>query len=209
MKNKENLFETDSLTSLDKDRTKLYQVEHKRNKEIKNFTDLTEYMQSLKMIARVEPLSNFNIPRVSQLSFRSNQFNLRTIRYSEKDLDKIMNSDSIFGLAINLKDKFGDYGIISFLILKKTASKDLFIENWAMSCRVIERGVEEFIFNYLIDFCEKTGHENLFSEYIQTPKNLLVRDLYKKLGFFQIKGKFLIKMNSAKRLLTTIKINNE
>ena len=58
------------------------------------------------MKAKVDLLNLFNIPRVSQLSQRSNQFNLRTVRYSEEDLVKIMNSDNYYGLVFNLKDKF-------------------------------------------------------------------------------------------------------
>ena len=70
------------------------------------------------------------------------------------ELIKIMNSRDSYGLVYDLKDKFGDHGIISFLILKKTSTNEVFIENWAMSCRVLERGMENFIINYLLDFCK-------------------------------------------------------
>jgi predicted enzyme involved in methoxymalonyl-ACP biosynthesis len=64
-----------------------------------------------------------------------------------------MNSDNFYGLVFDLKDKFGDHGIISFVILKMISSNEVFIENWAMSCRVLERGMENFIINYLQEFC--------------------------------------------------------
>ena len=82
----ENLFETNNTSNLDKDRTKLYQTEYERVKSKSKFTDLSDYMTNLEMESKVEFLTKFNIPRVSQLSQRSNQFNLRTIRYSEEDL---------------------------------------------------------------------------------------------------------------------------
>ena len=110
----ENLFEIVSLSTLDKDRTKLYQTEYERIKSKSNFTDLSDYMSSLKMKSKVEFLNKYNIPRVSQLSQRSNQFNLRTVRYTDDELIQIMNSDDSFGLVFDLKDKFGDHGIISF-----------------------------------------------------------------------------------------------
>ena len=166
----ENLFETVSSSSLDKDRTKLYQIEYKRVKSKSNFTDLSDYMTNLNMKSKVELLNSFNIPRVSQLSQRSNQFNLRTIRYTEDDLIKIMNSDDSYGLIFDLKDKFGDHGIISFVILKKTDDFEIFIENWAMSCRVLERSMECFILNEIIDFVKKNYYKKIHSEYLPSKK---------------------------------------
>ena len=202
----ENLFETVSLSSLDKDRTKLYQTEYKRVKSKSNFTDLSNYMINLSMKSKVELLNSFNIPRVSQLSQRSNQFNLRTIRYSVDDLVKIMNSDDSYGLVFDLKDKFGDYGIISFLILKKTSANEVFIENWAMSCRVIERGMENFIVNYLQEFCKLKNVEVIISEYIETSKNSLVKDLYTKSGFDIFKNKYSLNSFKENNLETKIRI---
>lgn len=204
----ENLFETVSSSSLDKDRTKLYQTEYKRVKSKSNFTDLSDYMISLNMKAKVDLLNLFNIPRVSQLSQRSNQFNLRTVRYSEEDLVKIMNSDNYYGLVFNLKDKFGDHGVISFVILKMTSSNKVFIENWAMSCRVLERGMENFVVNYLQEFCVNKKIEFIISEYKETSKNLLVKNLYIKLAFDRLEEKYFLKTSLEKRLETKIKIHD-
>lgn len=204
----ENLFETVSLSTLDKDRTKLYQTEYERIKSKSNFTDLSDYMSSLKMKSKVESLNSFNIPRVSQLSHRSNQFNLRTIRYTDDELIKIMNSDDSFGLVFNLKDKFGDHGIISFLILKKTLPNEVFIENWAMSCRVLERGMENFIINYLQEFCQSQNIDVITSEYLESPKNSLVKDLYEKLNFNFEGDKYLLSTITLNKLDTKIKIDN-
>jgi len=204
----ENLFETISLSSIDKDRTKLYQIEYERVKSKNNFTDLSDYMINLKMKSKVELLNPFNIPRVSQLSQRSNQFNLRTIRYLEEDLVKIMNSDNSYGLVFDLKDRFGNLGIISFVILKMTSSNEVFIENWAMSCRVLERGMENFIINYLLKFCINKKIKTITSEYIKTKKNLLVENLFSKLGFEMLENKYFLNISQAMKLETKIKIND-
>ena len=160
------------------------------------------------MKAKVDLLNLFNIPRVSQLSQRSNQFNLRTVRYSEEDLVKIMNSDNYYGLVFNLKDKFGDHGVISFVILKMTSSNKVFIENWAMSCRVLERGMENFVVNYLQEFCVNKKIEFIISEYKETSKNLLVKNLYIKLAFDRLEEKYFLKTSLEKRLETKIKIHD-
>jgi len=204
----ENLFETVSVSDLDKDRTKLYQTEYKRIESKSNFTDLSDYMSSLNMISKVELLNPFNIPRVSQLSQRSNQFNLRTVRYSEEELSDIMKSNNKYGLVFDLKDRFGEHGIISFVILTITSSNEIFIENWAMSCRVLERGMENFIINYLQEFCESKNIESIVGEYIETAKNSIVRDLYLKLGFDIFEKKYLLNTHNKKTLETKIKIND-
>lgn len=204
----ENLFETVSVSKLDKERTKLYQTEFKRVTSKSNFSDLSDYMSSLNMISKVELLNPFNIPRVSQLSQRSNQFNLRTIRYSEEELSEVMVTDNKYGLVFDLKDRFGDYGIISYLILNITSSNEVFVENWAMSCRVLVRGMENFIINYLQEFCRSKNIEIIISEYLETPKNSLVKDLYKKLGFEVFDKKYLLNTNKKKVLDTKIKIHN-
>ena len=205
----ENLFETVTSSNIDKDRTKLYQTEYKRVKSRSNFTDLSDYMINLDMKSKVELLNSFNIPRVSQLSQRSNQFNLRTIRYEEDDLIQIMNSDDSYGLVFDLRDKFGDHGIISFLILKKTTTNEFFIENWAMSCRVLERGMENFIINYLFDFCKSHEIELIISEYLETPKNSLVKNLYVILGFESKGNKYQLNPQNQGKLNTKIKLDDE
>jgi FkbH-like protein len=204
----ENLFETVTSSNIDKDRTKLYQTEYKRVKSRSNFTDLSDYMINLDMKSKVELLNSFNIPRVSQLSQRSNQFNLRTIRYEEDELIQIMNSKDYYGVVFDLKDKFGDHGIISFLILQKTKIDEVFIENWAMSCRVLERGMENFIINYLQEFCESQNIYFITSEYLESPKNSLVKNLYDKLGFEFVENKYSLNINNLNNLDTKIKIDN-
>ena len=205
----ENLFETISVSDLDKSRANLYQTEYERVKSKSTFTDLSDYMTNLKMTSEIELLTSFNIPRVSQLSQRSNQFNLRTIRYTENDLDRVMKSDNDYGLVFDLRDKFGSHGIISFVILNKISSKEIFIENWAMSCRVLERGMEQFILNYITEFSKKKGFSIVTAQYIETKKNIIVKDLYEKLGFSSFENKYELKINSQLKLETKIIKNDE
>ena len=205
----QNLFETTTVSNLDKNRTKLYQTEYERLKTKSVFTDLTDYMRSLKMISKVEFLNKFNIPRVSQLSYRSNQFNLRTIRYSEEELSKIMQSKKQYGLVFDLTDKFGSHGVVSYMILNEVSSEEIFIENWAMSCRVLERGMEEFIMNFIYDFATKNKYNLLNAEYLETKKNIIVKDLYKKLGFSSMKNKFQLNLKKNYNLKTHINLKDE
>jgi FkbH-like protein len=178
-----NLFETISYSNEDTERTKLYQVEAQRTVLQQKFTNEDEFLESLNMLSLVEPFNKFNTPRVAQLSQRSNQFNLRTIRYTESDITLISNSDNFYTFAFTLEDKFGDNGLICVVIMKKETEKMAFIDTWFMSCRVLKRGMEHFVLNTIANFAVEKGFEIIQGEYLPTAKNEMVSDHYQNLGF--------------------------
>ena len=178
-----NLFETISYSEADADRTKQYQVEAQRAVVQKQFTNEGDFLKSLDMVSIVETFNSFNVPRVAQLSQRSNQFNLRTIRYDEADIEKLANDKDCFTFTFTLEDKFGDNGLICVIILKKVSGKVLFIDTWFMSCRVLKRGMEQFVLQTIVEKALENGFETIRGEYIETAKNEMVKDHYHKLGF--------------------------
>ncbi|RVU00764.1 HAD-IIIC family phosphatase [Mucilaginibacter limnophilus] len=178
-----NLFETASYTEGDAQRTQQYQEEAKRTIKMQKFANEDEFLASLNMKSVVASFNSFTIPRVSQLSQRSNQFNLRTVRYTEEELNAMVNSDSYFTYSFTLTDTFGDNGLISFAVLKKINDDILFIENWAMSCRVLKRGMEQFIINCIVADALQNGFSKIQGEYIPTAKNMMVKELYQSLHF--------------------------
>ena len=139
-----NLFETASFTEEDELRTKQYQEEAQRNILMQHYENEDDFLANLNMISVVKSFDDFNIPRVAQLTQRSNQFNLRTIRYTDEDIKRICKNPEYFTISLTLEDKFGDHGLICVIILKKENDKDLFIDTWIMSCRVLKRGMENF-----------------------------------------------------------------
>lgn len=178
-----NLFETISFSAEDAERTKQYQVEAKRTVLQKSFTNEDDFLKNLEMCSLVEPFNKFNTPRVAQLSQRSNQFNLRTVRYTEADIETVASDDNYATFAFTLEDKFGDNGLICVIILKKEDTDTIFIETWLMSCRVLKRGMENFVLNTIANFAKNKGYHFLKGEYISTAKNEMVKDHYKNLGF--------------------------
>jgi FkbH-like protein len=178
-----NLFETSSSSDEDRERTRLYQVQARREVEKQQYGDEESFLAGLNMLSGVESFNRFNIPRVAQLTQRSNQFNLRTVRYTEADILKMGDSPEISTFSISLEDKFGDNGIICVVIIKKETDEVLFIDTWLMSCRVLKRGVEHFTLNTLVDYAKVKSYRYLKGEYLPTPKNEMVRDHYADLGF--------------------------
>jgi FkbH-like protein len=179
----QNLFETTSFTEEDTKRNDQYREEAERTRIQDQFTNESDFLQSLQMIADIRPIDNFTLPRAAQLTQRSNQFNLRTVRYTEEKIKGITEDNRKFTVTVSLKDKFGDYGLISLVLLQKTDAADLFIDTWIMSCRVLKRNVEEFVLNEIVEIAKKNKCTKILGEYIPTAKNELVKDHYKKLGF--------------------------
>lgn len=177
-----NLFETASFSSEDQNRTSQYQAEIGRVTLQRQYESIDDYLKSLEMIAEVKPFDEFQYPRIAQLTQRSNQFNLRTVRYTEEEIAKVAQDDSKLTLYFTLRDKFGDHGLISVVILDKQDDK-LFVDTWLMSCRVLKRGMEEFIVNQIVETARANGFAKVVGEYLKTPKNAMVEHIYEKLGF--------------------------
>ena len=178
-----NLFETASYSSADQDRTRQYQVEAKRASSALSFNNESDFLKSLGMVSEVSGFTAFNTPRVAQLSQRSNQFNLRTIRYTEEDVRRMGEDPGFACFSFTLADKFGDNGLICVVILEKRDSSTLFINTWFMSCRVLKRGMEAFTLNTLVAFARNHGFRRLIGEYLPTAKNGMVAEHYQRLGF--------------------------
>ena len=181
-----NIFETTSYSKADKDRTKQYQEEAHRAVQKKYFVDEDDFLKSLDMKSEISEFNKFNIPRIAQLSQRSNQFNLRTIRYTDSDIQNISNDEKYKSFSFSLKDKFGDNGIIAAVILEKIDDQTLFINSWFMSCRVLKRGMENFILNTIIEYAISKDFNKIVGEYVSTTKNQMVNDLYTTLGFKEV-----------------------
>lgn len=181
-----NLFDTASYSTADKDRTAQYQVQAERVAFSKTFANEDDYLKSLNMISKVKGFNSFNIPRVAQLSQRSNQFNLRTVRYSDADIKVLSEDSNYICMAFSLEDKFGDNGLIAVVIMRKEDSETLFIDTWFMSCRVLKRGMENFTLNMIVSAAKERGYKKIIGEYLPTQKNGMVKEHYTKLGFAKI-----------------------
>ena len=179
------LFEMASYSADDSNRTQQYREQAERTAFASSFPSYDAYLEALGMKAAAAPFDAFHYPRIAQLTQRSNQFNLRTVRYTEAEVEAAAQDDSHICLYFTLKDKFGDHGLISVVILDKQAD-GLFVSQWLMSCRVLKRGMEEFVVNTILRTAESHGFRKVIGEYIPTPKNGMVKDLYEKMGFARV-----------------------
>jgi len=176
-------FETVNFSREDADRSNYYRGNAQRADYRGQFTDLSEYLQGLAMLARVVECDEFSLPRVAQLINKSNQFHLTTTRYTEGQIRVMLKEPHIYCLGFELEDKFGSNGLIAVVILEKRGEDTMFIDTWVMSCRVLARGMEEFIMREIVELAGQLGCQKVVGKYIPTSKNQIVAGLYDRLGF--------------------------
>jgi FkbH-like protein len=181
-----NLFDTRSHVPQDRLRTAQYQAQSERQVAAAQVTDLDAFLRSLDLRGRIVPLPPDDLPRLAQLTQRSNQFNLTTLRYTAADLDAIRQDPAYLSYAASLRDRFGPHGWIGLLIAHRESQTDLLIQHWCMSCRVLRRGVPHWLLHHVGTQARRLGYQRLIGRYLPTTKNALVADLYPRLGFTRL-----------------------
>jgi len=179
-------FDWPQITKEDLLRIKAVEGDLERENLKTQFVDYEAYLKSLEMSAVAGKIGSAQIERFVQLTNKSNQFNLRTQRVTEADVIELMKDKEVACISVDLSDRFSPYGIIACAILRKQGSS-AFIENWVMSCRVLNRGVETLTLNLLVKQAIAWGCDRLMGEYIPSSKNEMVSQHYLKMGFHLIK----------------------
>ena len=179
-----SLFETTLFSNEDVNRANQY----KANAQLKTIektspSNVDDFLKSLEMEAVSSDFDKFTIPRISQLVNKSNQFHLTTTRYSEPEVTSMSEADDYVCRCFKMRDKFSDNGLISFYILKKDGENSFIVDTFVMSCRVLSRGMEQFVYNDMLETCKKLSRPKIIGCYRPTRKNIIVKDLYPKLGF--------------------------
>ena len=165
------LFSKIKVTKEDKNKIKQYKIRSKFIDEKKIATDEIKYLKSIKLEPKVINLNKDNIARASQMTQKTNQFNLRTKRYSMNDILKLNKKEYTEIKLISLKDLYGDHGIIGLMILK-IDKYSIFIDTFLISCRVFGRYLETWMLYEIKKFVKK-GIKKIYGEHIVTDKTKL------------------------------------
>ena len=185
------LFSKIKITKEDKNKIKQYKIRSKFIDEKKIATDEIKYLKSIKLEPKVINLNKDNIARASQMTQKTNQFNLRTKRYSMNDILQLNKKEYTEIKLISLKDLYGDHGIIGLMILKKIDKYSVFIDTFLISCRVFGRYLETWMLYEIKKICKKKGINKIYGEHIVTDKNKIIcKDFFKKHSFKINNGKF-------------------
>lgn len=182
---KSGFFEVTNVTEEDIDKTKQYKEMQERESFKNSFVDYAEYLKSLDMKAEIAAFEEKYYDRISQLSNKSNQFNLTTKRYTVEDIKKISEAKNYSTLYGKLIDKFGDNGIVS-LVVGRISGNELNLELFLMSCRVLKREMEYKMLDALVGKCRAIGVDKIKAKYIKTEKNSMVKNLLADFGFTKL-----------------------
>ncbi|MCR4807593.1 MAG: HAD-IIIC family phosphatase [Lachnospiraceae bacterium] len=175
-------FEVTNLSADDAKRNEMYKENAKRAQLEASFDNYGDYLTSLDMKGTIKSFEPIYMERISQLSNKSNQFNLTTRRYTRAEIEEIAGSPDYIDIYGKLEDKFGDNGVVSVVIGHKNGDV-LDMDLWIMSCRVLKRDMEFAMMDELVNKAKKAGIKTIRGHYYPTAKNKMVRDFYKLMGF--------------------------
>lgn len=175
-------FEVTNFSADDLNRNEMYKANAERAAQQAAFGDYSEYLRSLEMTAIIDDFLPVYLERITQLTNKSNQFNVTTKRFTPTEMEAVFKSPEYIRLYGKLIDKFGDNGVVSVVIGRKNEAV-LDIELWLMSCRVLKRDMEFAMLDRLAERAKAAGLSILRGYYYPTAKNNMVRDLYERFGF--------------------------
>jgi FkbH-like protein len=179
------LFETLTISAEDKKRGVMYHNDMKRQQLHLQIPDMITYYETLEMVVDICSADEFAVPRIAQLTQKTNQFNLTTRRYNDADIKHYVEDCFTDVIYIKLRDKFGDSGIVGTCIVKYADQKAM-IDAFLLSCRVLGRGLEDIFILYVLRKAKQRGCNIVEGEYIQTRKNNQVEFFYINKGFKEI-----------------------
>jgi len=185
------LWETDafdafSMSKEDRRRHEDYLLRGARNAEAYQ-DDLEAFLKSLEMEATIEEIGPPNIERVVTMLGKTNQFNLTTRRHSRAHVQAMLDLPGSIPLALRLRDKFGDQGIIAVLLAIPSGNDaTMAVDSFLVSCRALGRGVEDALWAAMLRRANRQNVRRLEAEYIPTLRNSIVASLYDRLGLQRI-----------------------
>ena len=174
-------FPARKVTDEDLRKTELYRAEAER-RTFAAGRSAEDYLKELDIRTDIRPATRDEVPRLAQLSQKTNQFNVCTNRYSEREIAAFLGDPNRLLLSVRSSDRFGDCGLISF-VLAKVDGEAAEIVDWAMSCRTMNRRIEFAVGEELERLLSAKGVRTLRAQWVRTAKNAPVADLFAKLGF--------------------------
>jgi FkbH-like protein len=178
-------FDSLTLSYEDRVRTQMYQAEAQRQELQASATSLPEYLAQLQIVATLGSADDMTVPRIAQLTQKTNQFNLTTRRYSESEIRAFCAAPAVEVFYMKLRDRVSDLGLIGVAILKYEARMAQ-IDTFLLSCRALGRGAEECLLAHCLTRSGARGVSRLLGHYSHTSRNAQVADFYSRCGFARV-----------------------
>tara|TARA_B100000029_G_scaffold118870_1_gene111998 strand:- start:1346 stop:3091 length:1746 start_codon:yes stop_codon:yes gene_type:complete len=203
-----NDFNVLQRTEDDIKRGKMYAQQRERNQLQKSISSLDDFLEQLDIQVKIKKSSEFLIPRISQLTLKTNQFNLTTKRYQEEEIRNFTNDEKFIVGCAQVSDKFGDNGITGVYIINKQ-EKMWFIDTFLLSCRIMGRGVENGILTQILIDAKNNGIEEIRANFIPTQKNKPAQSFLSDFGFTKKGDDWIYKLNNEIKFPKHLKVEIE
>ena len=203
-----NDFNVLQRTAEDKKRGEMYSQQRERKNLERNVSNLNDFLNELDIRVKIKKSNNFLIPRISQLTLKTNQFNLTTRRYQEEEIRNLSNDTNFSVGCAQVLDKFGDNGVTGVYIVKKNETYWT-IDTFLLSCRIMGRGVENAILSQILKEAKLNGVEELRAEFIPTPKNKPAENFLADYGFTKQDNFWVYKLNNDIKSPNHLKVETE
>jgi FkbH-like protein len=175
-------FEQLRLTGEDLGRNGMYAGNRRRNEARRKFGSAEEFIKSLDIKVILEASNDFTIPRIAQLTQKTNQFNLTTRRYTQEDITALHHSENHLVLSARVTDIYGDNGITGVCIATLEGD-EAYIDTFLLSCRVMGRNVEYAFLSKVVDLLRSRGVKTIRARYVRTQRNEATMNFYQNAGF--------------------------
>ena len=205
-----NDFNTLVMTNEDRNRGEMYREEHKRTELKRSSSNLEDFLKQLEIRVTMKKANNFTIPRIAQLTLKTNQFNLTTRRYQEEDVETLAQDHTKLIGCAQTQDKFGDNGITGVYIVNKNhVDKEWFIDTFLLSCRVMGRGIEDAMMGYILSKAKEEGVVKVKAEFIPTKKNKPCEQLLPNFGFRKEGEQWVYTYNVSIKQTNHVELNED
>ena len=178
----EEYFLSLEVTAEDTKKTAMYRAESQRKADKTAATSVEDYLKHLEMTIDLHFMKPEEEKRVTQLTNKTNQFNVTSKRYSEEEIHKLAVNQASDIITVHMSDKYGDQGLVSVLILEYEGD-EAEIDTFLMSCRVMGRSAEFEMISQIVPMLRNKGIKSVNAKYIKTAKNAPVVELFDRLGF--------------------------
>lgn len=169
------------LTDEDRQRGAMYAQERKRTELSSSFPTVEDFLRDLDLKLFIQSAEDAAMARISQLTQKTNQFNLATRRYSEEEIRERVDSGWRVWTA-QASDRLGDYGTIGAVMVEPMGS-EWRIDNFLFSCRVLGRGLEKAFLAFVLEKAKQDGRVSVMGEFTPTAKNKVAARFYPDNGF--------------------------
>ena len=176
-------FDSGRITAEDRERTRLYRENLQREAVRSSTRSFETFIEQLQVVTDIQPVVIEDVPRVAQLTQRTNQFNATSRRRDDLAIDALRRDPEAQVCAVRVRDRFGDYGLVGLTISR--ANRDagaLEVETFLMSCRVLGKRVEQTMVQHLAGLAREHGVTELRLQFVASEKNRPLRDFYESLG---------------------------